>query len=101
MLEKILDIALEAGKEVMKIYNSFEKFDVAFKEDGSPLTIADETSNNIITTGLKIISKYPIISEESEKIPYEERKKWRKFWLIDPLDGTKEFLKKMENLLLT
>lgn len=94
MLEKIINIALEAGKEILKVYNSFDKFDIDLKSDGSPLTLADKISNEIILNGLKTVSNYPILSEESKEIPFEERKNWEKFWLVDPLDGTKEFIKK-------
>ena len=94
MIEKVIDIAICAGKEVLKIYNSVGKFDFFIKSDGSPLTLADKISNSIITEGLKSISNLPIISEETEKIPYKIRKEWKKFWLVDPLDGTKEFIKK-------
>jgi len=94
MLEQVIDIALSAGKEVLKIYNSYSNIDFSLKLDGSPLTLADKISNEIILDGIKSISNYPIISEENKEIPYEIRKNWEKFWLVDPLDGTKEFLKK-------
>jgi len=90
-IEDILEIAKKAGEEVLKIYN--KDFEVEYKDDKSPLTLADKTSHNIITKGLK---KYnlPILSEEGKNIPYEKRKEWELFWMIDPLDGTKEFIKK-------
>ena len=94
MIEKIIDIALTAGKEVLKVYNSFKEVKISLKVDGSPLTLADEISNKIIIEGLKSISNLPIISEENKKIPYDYRKHWKKFWLVDPLDGTKEFIKR-------
>ena len=90
-IDDILKLAKKAGEEVLKIYN--KDFEVEYKDDKSPLTIADKTSHNIIVKGLK---KYdlPILSEEGKNIPYEERKEWNLFWIIDPLDGTKEFIKK-------
>ena len=90
-IEDVLEIARKAGEEVLKIYN--KDFEVEYKDDKSPLTIADKISHNLIVEGLK---KYnlPILSEEGKNISYEERKKWELFWMIDPLDGTKEFVKK-------
>jgi len=90
-IDDVLKIALKAGKEIMSIYN--KDFNIEFKNDNSPLTIADKKSHKVIEEGLK---KYnlPILSEEGRDIPYEERKNWELFWMIDPLDGTKEFIKK-------
>ncbi|QCT94710.1 3'(2'),5'-bisphosphate nucleotidase CysQ [Caminibacter mediatlanticus TB-2] len=87
----ILDIAKKAGKEVLKIYN--KDFEVEYKSDKSPLTKADKISHQIIVEGLKEYN-LPILSEEGKNIPYEERKNWEYFWMIDPLDGTKEFIKR-------
>ena len=65
------------------------------KKDNSPLTLADNASNDVICNQLKKLTPdIPILSEEGKDIPYSERKKWNTFWLIDPLDGTKEFIKK-------
>ena len=92
-LEKIVDIALEAGNAIMEIYNS-DNFYVEIKSDNSPLTRADKTSHEIIKE--KLLSFYPdipVLSEEGKEIPYDERKNWKLFWLVDPLDGTKEFIK--------
>ena len=94
-LEKLLSIAIfasiEAGKEIMKIYSS--NFDVELKDDNSPLTLADKKSNETILNRLSH-SAIPILSEEGKNIPYEERKSWNYLWIVDPLDGTKEFIKK-------
>ena len=84
--------ALNAGKKILEIYNN-ENFEVEFKNDDSPLTIADKISNKIILKKLKKTG-LPILSEEGSEISYEIRKKWKKFWMIDPIDGTKEFIKK-------
>ncbi len=88
----VVDIAVAAGKEIMKIYNS--SYEISYKEDNSPLTLADRRSHEVIVEGLQEISDFPILSEEGSSIPYEERKNWNTFWLIDPLDGTKEFIKR-------
>jgi 3'(2'), 5'-bisphosphate nucleotidase len=70
-------------------------FEVEYKQDSSPLTLADKKANNIIEDGLnKLTVNFPILSDEGNDIPYEDRKHWEYFWLIDPLDGTKEFVKK-------
>lgn len=92
-INDIIAIAQKAGDAIMEIYG--EKIEVEYKEDQSPLTKADKKANNIITMGLSNLSiKLPILSEEGEEIPYEERKEWEYFWMVDPLDGTKEFIKK-------
>ena len=98
-VQDIVKIAKIAGKAVMKIYN--QNFDVEYKKDSSPLTLADQKANQIIVTALNQLSvnsflqqNIPILSEEGRSIPYDERKNWEYFWLIDPIDGTKEFVKK-------
>ncbi len=92
-IKKINSIAIKAGEEILKIYN--QNFEVKKKEDNSPLTKADLISNKIICESLnQLYPKIPIISEESAKIPYKTRKEWEYLWLVDPLDGTKEFVKR-------
>ena len=92
-IKKLIKISKNAGDAIMDIYES--EFDVNFKSDKSPLTKADILSNKIICESLKKITPdVPILSEESSNIPYHERSKWNQYWLIDPLDGTKEFIKK-------
>ncbi len=89
----LFTISLDAGKEILEVYK--QEFDVEFKEDNSPLTLADKRAHNSIMKGLHVIDKgIPVLSEEGEQIPYSERKHWNHFWLVDPLDGTKEFIKK-------
>jgi len=90
-LDEIEKIALEAGNVIMDIYG--RDFSVEYKEDASPLTEADLASNEVILKGLE---KYdiPVMSEEGRSIPYEVRKEWQYYWCIDPIDGTKEFIKK-------
>jgi len=92
-IQKINSIAQKAGDEIMKIYQ--QNFDVDYKADNSPLTKADLKSNEIINESLKdLCPEIPILSEENKEVPYNIRKEWEYFWLIDPLDGTKEFVKK-------
>ena len=92
LLLEICKISLLAGDEILQIYN--DKIDVVQKEDLSPLTKADIASNKIILRSLVAIDNgIPVLSEES-LVNWNERKKWNKYWLVDPLDGTKEFIKK-------
>jgi len=89
----IIAIARKAGNAIMEIYG--QEFDVTYKDDQSPLTQADQKAHEIIVDGLNSLSiQLPILSEEGEETPYEERKDWEYFWMIDPLDGTKEFINK-------
>ena len=92
-IQDIVTIAKEAGKAIMQVYK--QDFEVEYKQDSSPLTLADKKANDIIEDGLNKLSvNFPILSEEGEDISYEDRKHWEYFWLVDPLDGTKEFVKK-------
>lgn len=92
-LEKIIDIAQEAGNAIMKIYE--KDFSIEYKDDKSPLTEADIKSNDIICKALvKLYPSIPMLSEENKEVPYEIRKNWEYYWCIDPIDGTKEFIKK-------
>ena len=92
MLEQLISIAETAGSLILDIYNQ-EDFDVKLKEDNSPLTAADKKSHNYIVRELaKNFSGIPVLSEEGEGIDYKERRYWKEFFLVDPLDGTKEFI---------
>ncbi|MFC3123386.1 3'(2'),5'-bisphosphate nucleotidase CysQ [Agaribacter flavus] len=91
-VDAVKGIAVEAGKRILDIYQ--KDFDIYEKNDASPLTEADLAAHNCILDGLKQLSSLPILSEESADISWEERKTWSKYWLVDPLDGTKEFIKK-------
>ncbi|MDH3836226.1 MAG: 3'(2'),5'-bisphosphate nucleotidase CysQ [Desulfobacteraceae bacterium] len=84
----------EAGLAILEIYK--QDFDVLYKEDQSPLTLADQRSHDIIVDHLTEPSgkNLPVLSEEGKGVPFEERRAWEYFWLIDPLDGTKEFIKR-------
>tara|TARA_B100001093_G_scaffold84203_1_gene75728 strand:+ start:6778 stop:7569 length:792 start_codon:yes stop_codon:yes gene_type:complete len=84
--------AIEAGKDILTIYKS-DDFEIESKEDNSPLTKADKAAHKIISSILQE-SKIPILSEEGKSIPYETRKYWNKLWIVDPIDGTKEFIKR-------
>lgn len=89
----LFTISLEAGKEIVEVYE--QDFNVEFKDDDSPLTQADKRSHDTIMKGLHAIDPtIPVLSEEGREIPYSERCDWGEFWLVDPLDGTKEFIKK-------
>jgi 3'(2'), 5'-bisphosphate nucleotidase len=92
-VQDIVTIAKEAGNAIMQIYK--QDFEVEYKKDSSPLTLADKKANDIIEDGLNQLSvNFPILSEEGKEVPYKDRKHWEYFWLVDPLDGTKEFVKK-------
>ncbi len=94
LIPDLIEIAQKAGNEILHIYNH-EDFGVEIKSDQSPLTKADKASNAIICEGLeKLTLIFPIISEENKEVTYEERKNWQRCWLVDPLDGTKEFIKR-------
>jgi len=84
--------AIKAGDEILRIYNEDDQ-EIELKSDQSPLTKADRNSHHVILEGLKV-SGLPVLSEEGNTVPYHDRSKWELFWLIDPLDGTKEFIKK-------
>lgn len=92
LIKIAIHAALKAGDEIMAVYTSSD-FGVQFKSDESPLTLADERAHNTIVEGLKS-TDLPILSEEGTDIPYEVRKEWDTFWMVDPLDGTKEFIKR-------
>lgn len=92
-IEDIKKIAVDAGAEVMAVYGT--EFSVDVKEDKSPLTEADRRANTVIVEALeRLYPDIPIISEETKAVDYSERKDWEYFWLVDPLDGTKEFVKR-------
>ena len=93
LTEQLIEISKEAGEAILKVYNT--NFDYQIKKDLSPLTKADTLSHNIICEKLKLLTPdIPIISEENSDIPFNIRSSWEQYWLVDPLDGTKEFIKK-------
>lgn len=86
--------SLQAGYEIMKVYTDpYSDFEIEKKSDNSPLTIADKKANQAIVKCLKK-TPYPILSEEGKMVSYQERSLWDNLWIVDPLDGTKEFIKK-------
>jgi 3'(2'), 5'-bisphosphate nucleotidase len=87
-----MEASVKAGIEIMKVYENGD-FQVELKEDDSPVTLADKSANSIINDFLEATG-IPIISEENEEIAFDKREKWNKCWIVDPLDGTKEFIKK-------
>lgn len=92
-IDDIIKIAKDAGQAILEVYHT--DFDTAYKEDQSPLTQADLASHQLILASLQALSPdIPVLSEESKAIAYEERKGWTTFWMVDPLDGTKEFVKR-------
>jgi 3'(2'), 5'-bisphosphate nucleotidase len=92
LAEQVKRIAVEAGEKIMEIYD--QDFTIYDKSDSSPLTEADLAAHHHIVDSLNAITSLPILSEESADIPWDERKTWVRYWLVDPLDGTKEFIKK-------
>jgi 3'(2'), 5'-bisphosphate nucleotidase len=91
----VADLAREAGRATMRYYESDAATDVRHKDDRSPVTLADEVAHGILVDGLqKLDPSTPVISEEADSAAFETRREWRRFWLVDPLDGTKEFIKR-------
>jgi 3'(2'), 5'-bisphosphate nucleotidase len=91
LLELAVKAAVEGARQILEVYE--RDFQVEFKQDNSPLTLADRKAHDAIS-GILGQSGFPILSEEGKAIPYEVRKGWEKFWVVDPLDGTKEFVKR-------
>ena len=93
LIPDVIRLAEAASRRILEIYNS--EFTIEHKDDNSPLTAADVASHDTICRGLHDLTPaIPILSEESADIPFAEREKWRYFWLVDPLDGTREFIKR-------
>ena len=92
-LRKMQQIASSAGKEILSVYEDSRPIDVTVKADNSPLTEADRRAHNVIVEQLAALpEKYPILSEESDAVSFQQRSGWETYWLVDPLDGTKEFI---------
>jgi 3'(2'), 5'-bisphosphate nucleotidase len=93
LAEGLMPVAAQAGEAIMKIYDA--GFEVRRKQDNSPLTLADLESQRIIIDALQRLTPgIPILSEESAAAPWEQRQHWRELWVVDPLDGTREFVKR-------
>ncbi|MGQ0828147.1 MAG: 3'(2'),5'-bisphosphate nucleotidase CysQ [Bacteroidota bacterium] len=91
LLLTAINASLKGGEEILKVYDS--DFAVEKKDDNSPLTLADKNANGAICK-LLAETNFPVLSEEGKTIAYTERSKWQYFWMVDPLDGTKEFIKR-------
>ena len=91
LLEPVAELAQQAGEKILNIYNS--EFTVEQKDDNSPLTEADMAAHHAIVDRLAVLTPdIPVLSEESASLPYAERSSWTRYWLVDPLDGTREFV---------
>jgi len=90
-LKTAVEASLKAGKVIMQVYDT--AFDVEIKDDKSPLTEADKKANDVINSYL-VNTEFPIISEENKQTDYATRKNWTTCWVVDPVDGTKEFIKR-------
>jgi 3'(2'), 5'-bisphosphate nucleotidase len=91
----VIELAREAGRATMRYYDGAQDAGVREKDDRSPVTLADEVAHDILVEGLRRIDPAtPVVSEEAEAAAFEHRRGWRRFWLVDPLDGTKEFIKR-------
>lgn len=95
-IEELINMAVEAGRAIMEVYAESD-LDIQSKEDRSPLTLADRRSHEILQRRLmQRFPAIPVLSEEGKDTAYEQRKNWERFWLVDPLDGTKEFIKRRD-----
>lgn len=93
LLQQVAALARRAGEAILAIYR--EDFDVEIKADRSPLTAADLAAQQVIAAGLaELAPAWPMISEEARQLPWEQRRDWSRYWLVDPLDGTREFVKR-------
>lgn len=93
LLHEIGLLARRAGEAIMTVYR--EDFDVEVKDDCSPLTAADLAAQKVIADGLAQLDPVlPVVSEEASQLPWEQRRQWSRYWLVDPLDGTREFVKR-------
>lgn len=94
LMPRVVELARQAGAAILEIYRDADP-KTEYKRDGSPLTQADLVSHNIVVEGLaRLTPEWPVISEESQEVPFARRQPWQIFWLVDPLDGTKEFLRR-------
>ena len=93
LLAAVCDVALQAGQVILEIYD--QAYEVIEKADGSPVTVADHRAHDLISEQLApLLPGTPVLSEESSEISYQQRADWSRFWLVDPLDGTKEFIRR-------
>lgn len=92
LAQSVGQLSIRAGEAIMEIYQ--QDFEVMQKADKSPVTEADLKAHDIITQGLQTLADYPVLSEEAADISFAERSSWETYWLVDPLDGTKQFVSK-------
>lgn len=93
LLPAVIDIARRAAGAILEVYDG--EFTVEHKDDRSPLTAADRAAHGVIVAALEALTpQWPVLSEESVAIPYAQRRAWQRYWLVDPLDGTREFVKR-------
>ena len=101
MLDQVCQLARNAGDAIMQVYDGTKPMDVVSKADNSPVTAADIAAHTVIMDGLRTLTPdIPVLSEEDPP-GWEVRQHWQRYWLVDPLDGTKEFINVMANLPLT
>lgn len=93
-IAQLIATARAAGDAILRIYHAAEQTKVELKGDGSPVTAADLAAHHLIVAALAQLLPVPIVSEEAELPPFSERRRWQRYWLIDPLDGTKEFIQR-------
>ena len=92
LLDNVIELAISAGQAILGIYEG-DEFDIVQKEDDSPVTAADLAAHEVIQTGLEtMLEGVPVLSEESAIPEFSERRQWQRYWIVDPLDGTKEFI---------
>lgn len=95
LLEQVIEICSRAGQAILEVYHSSTELEVATKADDSPVTAADLGAHNILAPALaQLIEGVPVLSEEQEIPSFDERSQWQRYWIVDPLDGTKEFIRR-------
>lgn len=95
LLEQVIEISIEAGKAILEVYDRSDEIEHSAKADSSPVTEADLAAHKIMHPSLEAIDEHvPVLSEEASLPPFDQRSQWERYWIIDPLDGTKEFIKK-------
>ncbi|SEH07319.1 3'(2'),5'-bisphosphate nucleotidase CysQ [Candidatus Venteria ishoeyi] len=93
LLDEVLVLAKQAAEAILEIYQR-EDMGIESKADDSPLTLADKAAHEILFNGLRALEDWPVLSEEDSDIDFAQRQQWQRYWLVDPLDGTKEFIKR-------
>lgn len=95
LLEQTIDICRRAGDAILEVYNSSAELEVDTKADDSPVTAADLAAHRVLAPALaELLDGVPVLSEEQEMPSFEERRQWQRYWIVDPLDGTKEFIRR-------